>query len=670
MTELPSMAGSFSNVPTARDIIAGVAQQLRLTTEQVERTLAEANIIVTSPVPADRRLRVLRLRATGVKHSGARFDLNRSFSAGVWAITHPANSAGKTSLLEFLVWPLRGAPRDLPLDVRSWLRTLRLDVLVAGKPTRITLDCDPELAPFVSGTILTADSLEHLLEADDDGLRVVTHAVGATEVEGAIGTYLLDALRMERTNVWQRTAGADGEGAPQLHGWSAYFGACYLNPGGEELLLGDVNAAGLPGQLLQLFVDIPYTSALTRLAVASKHDQKIARQQQRRAQTDLEARSQERREWEQQLAQVRQDIGALRAEATEDEVTVLLQRAEQSAAALRTSRASVERAGQAAEEARESRLRLQQAHLDAQETWKARQVLGRLNPTCCPRCEEPLPGERHKAERESAACAVCTRPLAPVDAETAEAILQQLQDDLDSAQEAERTTQTRLADATTQEESARARHERATAALHHALQQSQRQRRLLELELQAAGLEGRLAATGALPGTAGAGPASGADILQAVHDAMQTVVKEAATRLFPTLDAQIVELATRIGVQNLDSVKLDRAGRVNAVKAGVKTRFNQLSRGDRLRMRIATVIALLRVSASRGVASHPGLLLIDSLAAEEMTAEAARTLVAELQTIANELPDLQIIFTTAHPELVEGLLPDQQIITDEREHLF
>ncbi|MFC7582373.1 hypothetical protein ACFQYP_64480 [Nonomuraea antimicrobica] len=52
---------------------------------------------------------------------------------------------------------------------------------MAGKPTRITLDCDPELAAFVSGTILTADTLEHLLEADDDGLRVVTHAVGATD---------------------------------------------------------------------------------------------------------------------------------------------------------------------------------------------------------------------------------------------------------------------------------------------------------------------------------------------------------------------------------------------------------------------------------------------------------------------------------------------------------
>lgn len=670
MTELAGPAGSSAGAPTARDLVVGVARQLQLNAEQVERTLAEANIILTSPGPADRRLRILRLRANGIKHSGDHFELDQSFSAGVSAITHPANSAGKTSLLEFLVWPLRGAPRDLPPDVRSWLRSLRLDVLVAGKPTRIALDCDPEEPPFVHGSILTADDHERLLEADDDALRMVAHAAGASEVEGAIGAYLLDALRMERTNVWQRTAGADGEGASQLHGWSAYFGACYLNPGGEEILLGDVNAAGLPGQLLQLFVDIPYASALTRLAVADKHDQKITRQQQRRAQADLEARLQERQGWERQLTQVLGDIAALRAELANDDVTVLLQEAERTAKALRTARADVERVSQAADEARESRLRLQQAQLDAQETWQARQVLGRLNPTCCPRCEEPLPGERQKAERESAACAVCTRPLTPVAPETAEATLQQLENDLTGALEAEGAAQTRLAEAVGQEGRSLTAHERAAAILDHALQQSQRQRRLRELELTAAGLDGRLAATGASSGSAGSTPAGGAEILKVVHDAVLAVVRDASTRLFPALDTQIVELAARVGVQNLDSVKLDRAGRVNAVKAGVKTPFKGLSRGDRLRMRIATVIALLRVGAGRGVASHPGLLLIDSLAAEEMTAEAARTLVAELQAIAAELPDLQIIFTTAHPELVEGLLPDEQIITDEREHLF
>ncbi|MFF9272969.1 hypothetical protein [Streptomyces rochei] len=87
-------------------------------------------------------------------------------------------------------------------------------------------------------------------------------------------------------------------------------------------------------------------------------------------------------------------------------------------------------------------------------------------------------------------------------------------------------------------------------------------------------------------------------------------------------------------------------------------------------MRVATVIALLRAGAARHIDSHPGLLLIDSVAAEEMTADAARRLIGELQTLTRELPELQVVFTTAQPELVEGLLPEDHIITSGSEHLF
>ncbi|MEU0744760.1 ATP-binding protein [Streptomyces sp. NPDC006134] len=136
-------------VPTADDILTQAAARLDVAKHQVERALAEANIALTTPAPADRRLRILRLRVDGIKHDGEPFTIDRPFEPGIWAIVRPENSAGKTSLLEFLVWALRGAPRDLPPGVQSWVRTLRLDPVVAGKPTRIALEQIPEL-PRVS----------------------------------------------------------------------------------------------------------------------------------------------------------------------------------------------------------------------------------------------------------------------------------------------------------------------------------------------------------------------------------------------------------------------------------------------------------------------------------------------------------------------------------------
>ena len=650
---------------SASEILSEVAEKLELTPVQVERTLAEANITLKSPTSADRRLRIIRLRASGTKHSGDDFTVDQPFTPGVWAIIHPDNSAGKTSLLEFLVFPLRGGPRDLPPDVRSWLRHLSVDIAVTGRPIRIVLDVDDQPHPHLRGRILAGDSVDQLLAADDEALRVLASASGSDEVSRCIGEFFLDALRMEHTNLWQATGGADGEGAPQVHGWAAYFGACYLNPGGDEILLGDVGG-GLPARLMELFVDIPYSTALTQLSVAGKREKKTFTQGKRRAEGDAEARHAEREAWQTELADIASQIEAAR-QASGQDISPLLQAADHASAELRVRQALLQETEQTLTEVTAARMRVEQGLLDARETWQARRVLGRLDPVCCPRCEEPLGGVRRSEEREQANCAVCTRPLPEVDPEIAEALLAELEQTLDGAREVEQEATDQRSKAVEAVQAALADHREAGASLERALASSKAHGRLREMEIRAAELRGRLEATGSTP-LAPSLPVS-AQVLAAAEDAVRAAVDAAAKQLFPAMNEAIVELATRFGVQNLDSVKLDRAGKVNAVKAGVKTPFKRLSRGDRLRLRIATVIALLRVGADRGVATHPGLLLIDSVAAEEVAEVPARTLIAELQAIAAELPELQVVLTTAQPELVDAL-PQDQVITSNSEHLF
>ncbi|WP_415940101.1 hypothetical protein [Streptomyces sp. 039-1] len=654
---------------TAGEILDNAAAQLVLSKQQVERILAEANITLTTPAPADRRMRILRLRVDGVKYDGEPFAIDRPFEPGIWAIVHPSNSAGKTSVLEFLVWPLRGAPRDLPPGVQSWVRTLRLDLVAAGKPIRITLEQVPGLIPPIHVDILTADTTEALLAAEnDDPLRLIAKGSGADDVERVIGSFFLDALRMERTNLWTAKGGADGEGAPQVHGWLAYFGACYLNAGGDELLLGDVSAPGLPAKLLELFVDIPYSTAHAQLSVAVKGKAKTTKQAQRRAEGDVNARSAERAEWQAQLDTLQRHIQDL-STAPEADVTPLLQQADQAAEELRHLRMGLNDAAQSLADATAARISAEQTQLDAQETWQARRVLGRLNPTCCPRCEEPVSAERRAAERDKAACAVCTRPLPEVAEDVAEAVIEQLAADIATAQEAETAAATLHATVKASADAALTAHQQATEAVRSALATSPTQLRLRELELKAADLKGRLAATGTPPPSAPETPGT-PDVLGTVHQLVEATVKASADYLFPTMDTEIVNLSDQFGVQHLNSVALKRNGNVNPVKEGVKHPFKKLSRGDRLRMRVATVIALLRAGAARHIDSHPGLLLIDSIAAEEMTADAARRLIGELQTLTQELPELQVVFTTAQPDLVEGLLPEDHIITREGNHLF
>ncbi|MFT7835712.1 hypothetical protein Q5530_06150 [Saccharothrix sp. BKS2] len=657
------------SVPSAGEILERAAAEVSLSAQQVERALAEVNVVLKTPAVADRRIRVLQLTAEGAKKSGEAIRVRQRFGPGVWAIVHPANSAGKTSMLEFLVLPLRGAARDLPKDVRSWIRHLRLDAVLAGRPVRIAIDASSGWERTIRATIRSADTEQELVDAEDGHLRLLAEAVGLGEIERVIGEFMLDTLRMEHTQVWQTGGGADGEGAPQLHGWTAYFGACYLNPGGDKQLLGDVPAASLPGRLLELFVDLPYSTAMAELAVADKREKKSEAQFKRRADADAQARTQQRTDWQKELDETLKAITDLRSREAID-VSALLRDVDDTAEALRQARESFERTDQALRDARDARIRAEQAKLDATETWHARRVLGRLDPTCCPRCEEPLTADRRSQERDDAACAVCTRPLPEVDPEVAEALLNQLDENVTNATQAETDLLPGHQKAVRGAEQADTAYEAARRHLRETLTAGHPLTRLHQLELTAAGLRGKLSATAPAQTAPALGGSTIGAVLAAVHGEVRAVVDQAAKQILPEMDTEIVTLCERFGVQNLDSVRLTRAGQVNAVKDGEKTAFKDLSRGDRLRMRIATVIALLRIGADRGITSHPGLLLIDSIAAEELNAESARSLITELQAITSELPQLQVVFTTAHPEFVSGLLPEEHIITSTDDHLF
>lgn len=82
-------------------------------------------------------------------------------------------------------------------------------------------------------------------------------------------------------------------------------------------------------------------------------------------------------------------------------------------------------------------------------------------------------------------------------------------------------------------------------------------------------------------------------------------------------------------------------------------------------MRYALLIALLREGRRRSIASHPGLLLLDSLKAEEVQEEDAGQLLAALAQACRDEPALQILVTTQDSTLPARLSPPAATITPE-----
>jgi hypothetical protein len=666
----PSTAAMAAGVPAPGEIIAAAAVCTGRSEETVEAVLQETGVLLTSPLAASRHLQLARVSVNGVKPGGEILTWQQDFTAGVWAITHASNNVGKTSCLEFAVWPLRGAPRQLPDDVRPWIHRIETDIHTGHRSLRIVLDTVDARRPQC--TIRAAATLEELDDLPETAQQFLGSASGHTSILTLVDTVMRGDLGLEHTQVWGKSAGQDGEGAAQTHGWASYFGALYLNPGGANLLFGDVATHGLPGQLLELFIDVPYTATLSRVQVALQQREKQDRLARRRAEETARARSKERAQWEKELRTHRRTAAELRRQDAVTQLTARRTALDDAAQRWKDATRQLERAAEAAQMAKDARIEAKQRHLDAVETYRAEQVLGLAEIDCCGRCQRDLGPERKKSEITNGICRSCTRPLpqtGTTDPRTAEAHLADLALQLTRAEEDEKQAQHARKLARSREARSSKAHHTANSLLKQTATATEIHNQLAQAEQAVARLEGKLEATGPQPAAAPQRHSNTA-VLQAVRDQLLHCVEEAGRTLFTELDDEILHLAARFGVRNLESVRLERTGRLHAVKASVKMPFGKLTPGDRLRLRIATVIALLRIGGRRGAVGHPGLLLVDSIGTAETTIDDGRRLVSELAAVAQEMTGLQIVLTTAQPAMVDGILPADRIITSSQSHLF
>ncbi len=91
-------------------------------------------------------------------------------------------------------------------------------------------------------------------------------------------------------------------------------------------------------------------------------------------------------------------------------------------------------------------------------------------------------------------------------------------------------------------------------------------------------------------------------------------------------------------------------------KGGANTSFSKVTAGERLRLRLATAIALLRVGPRLGIGRHPGLLIIDSPGKEEVAKVNLEALLAELRKITDEMEGLQVIVAGTNVDEIVGVL--------------
>ncbi|MEU6745166.1 hypothetical protein ABZ914_02950 [Spirillospora sp. NPDC046719] len=660
--------------------------------EEVAAILAAHGLDLTAPLPARRELVVHRLYCEGVKSTGTAakdgpFTLDIPLGPGPWAIASEINSAGKSSVLWALSFALRGegfAGFRRPETV-GWFQYVRADVEVGGVAASVRLTFERPGRPHAR--LLSADALPALLalegrSEEGPGVRMVSEAE-PPEVEALIGRFMMDRLGLRPISVWTAEPGApkgeDGQrdSTEQVHGWSSFFYALALNSANDTILLGPTTVGQLPVRLMQLFLDVPYASELTRLVTARKAELQEESRVARRADEDARARQQKVEPLRAALADAQQRLRGLRD--AQPDITALLQAVERAAAQVVFCQDAYQVAAGQLEAARKNRLADQRAARRARQSSAARLLLGALDPEACPRCDHDIDDARRAIEDTEHRCSVCANPLPdePDDPEAAQAALTRIDDRLAASQAAETRFKAAADQAARTLERARTAYEDAAAALAAArsgeaftlLEQTQQEVFQLQGALTLAAGE----TTGALPALAaalseptapptGPHPLNDERVLAVATEVVKEVVDAHSRALFTELNGEILAIAQALGVTNLGSVNLNLAGHLNAIKSGAKHPYSSFSPVDRLRMRIAAVVGMVRVGRRRGIVSHPGLLLIDAPTADEVVPETAHQVLQTLYDTGNDIPGIQMIITSTE-SAVWDIFPEDRIVT-------
>ncbi|MEQ4726037.1 hypothetical protein [Nonomuraea sp. B19D2] len=667
-----------------------VADKLKRDAKSVEVILDKHQVSTAASRPSPAHLRLSRLqfsgtkKLTGVDRNGVKVEQNAidlvpfrfdwDLALGLNGVGSDLNLRGKSSVLKVMMWALRGRC-DLKNEVRSWIDRVQLDFAIDDVAYQVTFAVDHQRSGSPNGSLQRT--------AGEVSIEVGSFK-SDEQFEEVMGAAMMAALRLPHIAAAQ-------EGRRTQHAWPTYAGALLVRGDTLNYLLGEHHWSGLPSRLLSMFVGAEWAAAraeaTTAATVTSIELQKLnsAAEQHAAAMSTAYAKA---------LA----DVKAARSNLEKLPLPTVDMQAVSDAlrriSELDKKSSDVNRLLLTAQSEHATRL----AQYEEEETRRHREVenamavrfFQQLRPTVCPRCAAPVTQERRESEDHGRACSLCVTSLA-ADAHQENLVLahtvpaaqrarlqrdarhtndenldeEHVVDDLEalsSAAAAVQETVDRLSQQLQelqQERDTLASLVAASSAAQAAVQQRQ------EAELVLARAEGAAAALAPAETPVGPGPEHIAmvrdelTVLNAAKDVASTWVQDSQRQWLADLSTDIMSMARDFGISNLTEIVLGGGATMKVTQGGATSNYGDCERGEKLRLKLATAIALIKQGRESGVGRHPGLLFVDSPGAEETTEDDFDTMLEALNREA-VAADIQVFVGTRHTDALVNLLGEKR----------
>jgi hypothetical protein len=148
-------------------------------------------------------------------------------------------------------------------------------------------------------------------------------------------------------------------------------------------------------------------------------------------------------------------------------------------------------------------------------------------------------------------------------------------------------------------------------------------------------------------------------VLEAAKGQCADWVRDDQKQWLIDLGEDITALAREFGIANLTDVALVGNATMKVHQGGQSSSYSACERGEKLRLKLATAIALIKQGRTSGVGRHPGLLFVDSPGSEEVQQDDLDTMLEALQREATAA-DIQVLIGTRHTDELLRLLGEER----------
>lgn len=618
------------------DFVSAVAARARVSVEDVATTLARYGVETWTPPTAAQRLSLQKVAFEGSR-DGRPIAFEWAVERGVWALTSEDNRVGKTTVLQTIRWLLSGRERLNP-TARTMVQTARLDFTIGDEQCAVTVSGPPD---GLTGTI-TVGSADPI-------------AVSDTTFEDAVGRIMITRLGLERVVGWQRFPRSQDGQAVDFR-WPSLLPGVFVPPASSSALLGERTEDA--GRLFQMFTGLPWYSTVAATNAALSAFRQGERDASRRSARDASANHERSKELEAKLGELKANAKTtLDGPGSAARLAAAANGLEEARAAL--DRARIHASGTAADLAlaRDTLTSIRRRERDLQETGAAAGLFGTLQPKRCPRCETAIDEHRQEQEAADHVCAVCARPHDdPGDEYTAR--LEELGEQLSEAESAAETARAVARQADQAVVAAQTSHRDASDRYESARREVESMAVDSKAAIDIARLEGMLEEVkrDVKNDSSVSSGVSDGKVLRAAKREAEDLMD--ARPLLQRLDDALLETVHHLNLHDITGVRLDRAAHLTVQVGKTSTTYSALSPGEQYRIKVALVVALMRIGRP---SRHPGLLVIDSPAAEEMSDANLDRMLTEIVTLADAQENLQVLIATQRSDAIAGVLPSNRI---------